>query len=221
MLDSFLNLLQQFDTSMLGDLSELDWANIATYGTLILVFAGIVWTAAKTLVQFLWQKTEGIIGFITSTLVVVSLWYTLIRVHVSISFNLDKEVFDNLLWFSAILFTPYYLIHYNLLTGFLLTLVRTLELLLDLFVLSWFPGKAEQNREKWRNRLSSTYAGWIDNVQDFFQQGRSAVKKFQMSFGLTSSEDVETTSEEASEDENVSSTDDGEAKEQDVTEMAN
>ena len=97
-MESLIDWLQQIDMSMLGDLSEVDWTSLATYGVLALALAGIVWTTAKSLVQFLWQKTEGLIGFIVSTLVVVSLWYTLLRVHVSISFNLDKEVFDNLLW---------------------------------------------------------------------------------------------------------------------------
>lgn len=205
-MESLIDWLQQIDTSMLGDLSELDWTNIATYGVLALAMAGVVWTTAQSLVKFLWQKTEGIIGFIVSTLVVVSLWYTLLRVHVSISFNLDKEVFDNLLWFSAILFTPYYLLHYNLLIGFLITVVRTAELVLDLFVFSWFPGKAEQNRKKWRTRLNNTYASWIDNVKDFFQQGRSAVQESQMSLGLKSSADLEAPTGEAGEVEEQAST---------------
>ena len=164
MLDSFLSLFQQFDTSMLGDLSELDWTNIATYGALTVAFAGIVWTSSKKFVRFLWQKAEGVIGFATSTLVVVALWYTLLRVHVSISFNLDKEIFDDLLWFSAILFTPYYLLHYNLLTGFVLSVVRSGELLLDLLVFSWFPQKAEQNREKWKTRTGNVYQTWKDSI---------------------------------------------------------
>ncbi|MEM6252751.1 MAG: hypothetical protein AAF821_07505 [Cyanobacteria bacterium P01_D01_bin.156] len=164
MLQSLLDLLQQIDLSALGDLSELDWTNIATYGALTVAFAGIVWTTAKNFLKVLWQKTEGLIGFTVSTLVVISLWYTLLRVHVSISFNLDKEVFDNLLWFSAILFTPYYLIHYNLLMGFLVTVVRTLELVLDLLIFSWFPKKAEQNREKWKNRIGGLSHTWKDAV---------------------------------------------------------
>ena len=124
-MESLIDWLQQIDTSMLGDLSDLDWTNLATYGVLALALAGIVWTTVKTLVLSVWQKIEGVVGFVVSTLVVVSLWYTLLRVHVSISFNLDKEVFDDLLWFSAVLFTPYYLIHYKLLTGFLLAIVRS------------------------------------------------------------------------------------------------
>ena len=191
-MESLIDWLQQIDTSMLGDLSELDWTNIATYGALTLALAGVVWTTAKSLVQFLWQKTEGFIGFVVSTLVVISLWYTLLRVHVSISFNLDKEVFDNLLWFSAILFTPYYLLHYNLLKGFVLTVVRLIELLLDLLVFSWFPKKAEHNREKWRARISNVYQTWKDNVDDFFQKGRSAVQGSQMSLSSTPA-DSETT----------------------------
>ena len=160
MLQSFLDLLQQIDTSMLGELNDLDWTNIATYSALIVAFAGIIWTTSKRVVKLLWQKTEGIIGFAVSTLVVVSLWYTLLRVHVSISFNLDKEVFDNLLWFAAILFTPYYLIHYRLLTGVFLTVVRSVELVLDLLVFSWFPQKAEHNRNKWKARISHLYPSW-------------------------------------------------------------
>lgn len=167
MLQSFLDLLQQIDTSVLGELNDLDWADIATYGAIVVAFAGIIWTTAKNFLKLLWRKTEGLIGFVVSTLVVVSLWYTLLRVHVSISFNLDKEVFDNLLWFSAILFTPYYLIHYKLLTGFLLAIVRSVELVLDLLVFSWFPQKAEQNREKWKLRISSSYQSVRDGLNVF------------------------------------------------------
>ncbi|MEM7793168.1 MAG: hypothetical protein AAF579_01785 [Cyanobacteria bacterium P01_C01_bin.118] len=166
--DSLFDLLQQIDLSALGDLSELDWTNIATYGTITVAFAGIIWTTSKNFLKLLWQKTEGLIGFAVSTLVVISLWYTLLRVHVSISFNLDKEVFDNLLWFSAILFTPYYLIHYQLLTGFLLTIVRSIELVLDLLIFSWFPEKAEQNRQKWRTRINNVYTAWKNNLEGLF-----------------------------------------------------
>ena len=219
-MESLIDWLQQIDTSMLSDLSEIDWTNLATYGVLALALAGIVWTTAKSLVQFLWQKTEGLIGFTVSTLVVISLWYTLLRVHVSISFNLDKEVFDNLLWFSAILFTPYYLLHYNLLKGFLLTVVRTIELLLDLIVFSWFPKKAEQNREKWRTRISNVYQAWKNNVEDFFQKGRTAAQESQMPFGLNSSAESEAMSVESIETEDDSSHN-HEVKEQDVTEVPN
>ncbi|MEM9976260.1 MAG: hypothetical protein AAF808_01380 [Cyanobacteria bacterium P01_D01_bin.2] len=182
MLQSLLDLLQQIDTSMLGDLGELDWTSIATYGALTAAFAGIIWTSSKNFLKFLWQKTEGIIGFAVSTLVVVSLWYTLLRVHVSISFNLDKEVFDNLLWFSAILFTPYYLIHYNLLKGFLLAIVRSVELLLDLLVFSWFTEKAEKNRQKWRTRITNVYATWKKGIDGFFQKDPMAAPESQLSF---------------------------------------
>lgn len=170
MLQSMLDLLQQIDTSALGEFSELDWTNIATYGALTIALAGIIWTTAKNFLKALWQKTEGLIGFTVSTLVVISLWYTLLRVHVSISFNLDKEVFDNLLWFSAILFTPYYLIHYRLLTGFLLSIVRTFELVIDLLIFSWFPEKAEQNREKWRTRIGGLSQIWKSPVDKLFQK---------------------------------------------------
>lgn len=174
MFESLLDWFQQIDTSMLGD---LDWTNVATYGALTAVFVGIVWTASRNFLKFLWQKTEGLIGFAVSTLVVISLWYTLLRVHVSISFNLDKEIFDNLLWFSAILFTPYYLVHYNLLQGFVLTVVRSLELVLDLLIFSWFPQKAEQNRQKWRDRIHNTYATWKGNIQDFSKKGTAEEDK--------------------------------------------
>ena len=174
MLQSLLDLLQQIDMSMFSELNDLDWTNIATYGAVTIALAGIIWTASKSFLKFLWQKTEGLIGFAVSTLVVISLWYTLLRVHVSISFNLDKEVFDNLLWFSAVLFTPYYLIHYKLLTGFLLTIVRGVELVLDLLVFSWFPQKAEQNREKWRTRISNSYQGLKSEIDGFFKKERTA-----------------------------------------------
>ncbi len=170
MLQSLLDLLQQVDLSALGEFNELDWTSIATYGALTTAFAGIIWTTSQNFLKLLWQKTEGIIGFAVSTLVVVSLWYTLLRVHVSISFNLDKEVFDNLLWFSAVLFTPYYLIHYNLLKGFVLTIVRSAELVLDLLIFSWFTEKAEQNRQKWRMRIDNVYTAWKRNLEEVFQK---------------------------------------------------
>ncbi len=199
MLDSLLDLLQQIDLSALGDISELDWANIATYGALIVAFVGIIWTAAKNFLKILWQKTEGFIGFIVSTLVVISLWYTLLRVHISISFNLDKEVFDNLLWFSAILFTPYYLIHYNLLKGVVLTIVRSVELLLDLLVFSWFTDKAEQNRQKWRTRIGNVYTTWKTNFEDIFQRGVMVEQDSSVSSNLNSAVDLETETEELEE----------------------
>lgn len=210
MLQSLLDLLQQIDTSALGDLSELDWTNIATYGALTVAFAGIIWTASKNFLKLLWQKTEGIIGFAVSTLVVISLWYTLLRVHVSISFNLDKEVFDNLLWFSAILFTPYYLIHYNLLKGFVFTIVRSLELVLDLLVFSWFTEKAEQNRQKWRTRINNVYAAWKNNLGEVFQKSAVVDQDSQMSLSVDS---VET--------EAISNTSKDNAKEQDVAKSVN
>ena len=204
MLDSLLDLLQQFDTSALGDLSELDWTNIATYGALTLAVTGIIWTSSKNFVRFIWQKTEGIIGFAVSTLVIVALWYTLLRIHVSISFNLDKEVFDDFLWLAAILFTPYYLIHYKLLTGFLLTVVRSLELMLDLLVFSWFPEKAEQNRKKWRTRISNVYATWKNNIEDFVQTGfRSASQTPSISNGSVNPEATDSTSTEETTSSNI------------------
>ncbi|ESA32735.1 hypothetical protein N836_25810 [Leptolyngbya sp. Heron Island J] len=198
-MEPLIDWLQQIDTSMLGDLSDLDLTNLATYGVLALALAGIVWTTAKNLVRFVWQKTEGIIGFVVSTLVVVSLWYTLLRVHVSISFNLDKEVFDNLLWFSAILFTPYYLIHYKLLTGFLLAIVRSLELVLDLLVFSWFPQKAEQNREKWRSRISSLYQSWKDSIGDFFHTKDAAMPTAEIAEAVKENTDSDVASSEKTE----------------------
>lgn len=197
MVQSFLDLLQQIDMPVLSDFSELDWTNIATYGTLAVAFAGIIWTSSQKILKTLWQKAEGLIGFSVSTLVVISLWYTLLRVHVSISFNLDKEVFDNLLWFSAILFTPYYLIHYNLLKGFLLTIVRTIELLLDLLIFSWFTEKAEKNRQKWRTRINNVYATYKNNLEDFSQQNFTSAQDSQMPLNANSAADSEVTLSEA------------------------
>ncbi|MEM8612349.1 MAG: hypothetical protein AAGF93_10055 [Cyanobacteria bacterium P01_H01_bin.105] len=193
MVQSFLDLLQQIDMSVLGDFSELDWTNIATYGALAVAFAGIIWTSSQKILKILWQKAEGLIGFSVSTLVVISLWYTLLRVHVSISFNLDKEVFDNLLWFSAILFTPYYLLHYNLLKGFLLTIVRTIELLLDLLIFSWFTERAEKNRQKWRTRINNVYATYKNNLEDFSQQNFTSAQDSQIPLNANSATDSEVT----------------------------
>lgn len=184
----FLDWLQQFDLSALGDLSELDWTNIATYSALALAVGSAAWTSSQNFIKFLWQKTEKVLGFIISTVVVFSLWYSLLRVHVSISFNLDKEIFDNCLWLSASLFTPYYLIHYGLLKGVLLTVVRSVELMSDLLIFSWFPQKAEQNRTKWRNRVQGVYTTWQDNINDFWQSGLKALKGTKMPFGISDSE---------------------------------
>ena len=198
MLQSLFDLLQQIDMSALGDLSEFDWTNIATYGALTVAFAGIIWTVSKNFLKLLWQKAEGLIGFTVSTLVVISLWYTLLRVHVSISFNLDKEVFDNLLWFSAILFTPYYLIHYNLLTGFLLTILRTLELVLDLLIFSWFPEKAEQNRKKWKTRIGGVSQTWKNTIGSLFQKEPGLIPTAEEALNVNGAADSETaTVEEA------------------------
>ncbi|MEO0457982.1 MAG: hypothetical protein AAF152_15570 [Cyanobacteria bacterium P01_A01_bin.114] len=187
MLDSsLLEWLRQFDLSMLGDLSELDWTDIATYGALALAVGSGIWASSKNLLRFLWRKTEGILGFAISTFVVFSLWYSLLRVHVSISFNLDKEIFDNCLLLSAVLFTPYYLIHYNLLKGFFLAVLRSVELTIDLLIFSWFPQKAEQNREKWRTRVSRLSKAWKNGLENFFQKGIEAAQASQLPFGLNS-----------------------------------
>ncbi|MEO1403859.1 MAG: hypothetical protein AAFV72_21780 [Cyanobacteria bacterium J06635_1] len=181
---SFLDWLRQFDLSTLGDLSELDWTDIATYGALVLAIGGGLWASFQNFLRFLWRKTEGILGFVISTLVVFSLWYSLLRVHVSISFNLDKEIFDNYLLLSAVSFTPYYLIHYNLLKGFFLVVIRSIELAIDLLVFSWFPQKAEQNREKWRTRVNRVYKAWREGLGSFFQKGIEAAQASQLPFGL-------------------------------------
>ena len=187
MWESFLlDWLQQFDLSSLGDLSELDWADIATYSTVAIAIGGTLWSSFKSFFHFLWDKVEGILGFTVSTLVVFSLWYSLLRVHVSVSFNLDKELFDNFLQLSALSFTPYYLIRYNLLAGVLLFVTRTVELVLDLAVFSWFPEKAAQNRTKWGDRVRHTYKACQNGVNDFFKTGFSAAQDSQLPFGLGS-----------------------------------
>ena len=42
--------------------------------------------------------------------------------------------------------------------------------MLDLLVFSWFPQKAEQNREKWRTRINNSYKGWKGGVETLFQK---------------------------------------------------
>lgn len=188
MWESFLlDWLQQFDLASLADLSELDWADIATYSTVAIAISTTLWSSCKHFFQFLWNKVEGILGFAISTLVVFSLWYSLLRVHVSVSFNLDKELFDNFLQLSALSFTPYYLIRYKLLTGVLLLTTRTVELVLDLAVFSWFPEKAERNRAKWGDRVRRAYQTGQNNVKDFFKTGFRAAQESQLPFGLGTS----------------------------------
>ena len=188
MWESFLlDWLQQFDLSSLGDLSELDWADIATYSTVAIAVGTTLWSSFKRFFQFLWDKIEGILGFAVSTLVVFSLWYSLLRVHVSVSFNLDKELFDNFLQLSALSFTPYYLIRYRLLAGVLLVIARTVELVIDLVVFSWFPEKAEQNRAKWGDRVRQAYQACQNSISDFFKTGFSAAQESQLPFGLGNS----------------------------------
>ncbi|MEM9213701.1 MAG: hypothetical protein AAGD25_05080 [Cyanobacteria bacterium P01_F01_bin.150] len=175
MWDSFLlDWLQQFDLTSLGDLSELDWADVATYGTVAIAIGGTLWLSFKRFLKFTWDKVEGFIGFVVSTLVVFSLWYSLMRVHVSVSFNLDKELFDNFLQLSAFAFTPYYLIRYRLLAGVLLIVTRMAELMLDLAIFSWFPQKAEQNRAKWGDRVRRIYQGGQNRVRNLIQPGSAA-----------------------------------------------
>ena len=99
---------------------------------------------------------KGVLGFAVSTLVVISLWVAILRIHVSLSFNVDKELFDNLLWLSALSFTPYYLIKYEMFERLATSLLRTIELLCDLIVFSWFEERAKANRMKWRSRF-----GWL------------------------------------------------------------
>ncbi len=121
--------------------------------TLAVLFSG-GYVMLKDALRPLWKTVEGPIGFVVSTLVVVSLWVSLLRIHVSISFNIDKELFDNLLWLSALTFTPYYLIKYEMFENTLLFFVRCVELIFDLFIFSWFEEKAKKNREKWKSRIS-------------------------------------------------------------------
>lgn len=189
--ESFLEWLQQLDVSAFGDFGDLDWTNIATYSALLLAAGGAIWTSSKNFIQFLWSKTEGLVGFVISTVVVFSLWCSLLRIHASISFNLDKEIFDNFLWLSAILFTPYYLVHYGLLKGFVLTVVRSVELVLDLLVFSWFPQRAEQNRMKWRNRVKGVYRSSQDSIKEFWQMGLKAMSETRIPVGLQSSSESE------------------------------
>ena len=203
-----LDWLQQFDLSSLGDLSELDWTDIATYSTVAIAIGGTLWSSFKHFFQFLWDKVEGILGFTISTLVVFSLWYTLLRVHVSVSFNLDKELFDNFLQLSALTFTPYYLIRYNLLAGLLLCVARTMELVIDLVVFSWFPEKAERNRAKWGDRVRQAYQAWQNSVNDFFKTGFSAAKESQLPFGLGHNSEADIPTTEASNESTVPLDDD-------------
>lgn len=178
MWESFLlDWLQQLDVANVGNLTELDWTDIATYSTVAIAIGGTLWVSFKSFFQFLWDKIEGIVGFIVSTLVVFSLWYSLLRVHVSVSFNLDKELFDNFLQLSALSFTPYYLIRYKLLALVLLMMTRTIELIIDLAVFSWFPEKAEYNRAKWGDRIRNLYRVCQSSVNDFFKIGVSTVKE--------------------------------------------
>lgn len=152
-----IDWLQQLDVENVGNLGEWDWADIATYSTFAIAIGGTLWVSFKRFFQFLWNKVEGTVGFIVSTLVVFSLWYSLLRVHVSVSFNLDKELFDNFLQLSALSFTPYYLIRYKLLMVVVSIITRTTELVIDLAIFSWFPEKAESNRAKWGDRVRRTY----------------------------------------------------------------
>ena len=193
----FLDWLQQIDLSALGDLSELDWANIATYGTVGIAVGSAIWTSSKSFLQFAWSKVEPILGFAISTLVVFSLWYSLLRVHVSVSFNLDKELFDNLLWLSAVLFTPYYLVRYNLLISAFMTIARTAELLVDLLVFSWFPQQAERNRQKWRTRVTGVYQSIQEGVTDLLQTGLRTAQETKLPFGLNKAQSEAATSTES------------------------
>lgn len=186
----FLDWLQQFDLSALGDLSELDWSNVATYGTVAVALGGGIWASSKSLVRLIWSKIQPALGFAISSLVVFSLWYSVLRVHLSVSFNLDKELFDNLLWLSALSFTPYYLVHYNLLTGFFWGVVRSVELLADLLVFSWFPQRAEHNRNKWRTRAVTTYETVQQSVTELWQKALSATRGSQVSVEVDAGEQV-------------------------------
>ena len=147
-----IDLLNNFDFTSLAD---LDWADISAYSAVLLTVGTGVYASSKMFMSHVWGQLEKPLGFIISTLVVVSLWYAIIRVHVSVSFNLDKEMFDDLLWLSAITFTPYYLARYELIETTFTVIFRALELALDLMVFSWFEEKAKSNRIKWKTRFTS------------------------------------------------------------------
>lgn len=137
-------------SDILNGLSQLDISDISLF---FAALAGMGYSVVKEALKPIWVVVERPLGFVLSTLVVVSLWVALLRIHVSLSFNVDKELFDNLLWLSAITYTPYYIIKYSLTEQLVLFFVRTIELLLDLFIFSWFEEKAKANRLKWRQRL--------------------------------------------------------------------
>lgn len=145
-MDQIYDILQQ--------LSQLD---IPDVGIVLAIVASSGYVMVKDALRPLWQRVEGPIGFVISTLVVISLWVSLLRIHVSISFNIDKELFDNLLWLSALTFTPYYLIKYEMFERVALFFIRTTELVLDLFIFSWFEERAKANRAKWRGRLNKLF----------------------------------------------------------------
>ena len=133
------------------NITQLDVSNISL---LLATLASVGYSAFKQALQPIWLVIEKPLGFALSSLVVVSLWVALLRIHVSLSFNVDSELFDNLLWLSAITYTPYYVIKYGLTERLALFFVRTVELVVDLLVWSWFEEKASANRIKWRKRFA-------------------------------------------------------------------
>jgi hypothetical protein len=145
-----IDILNNLD---LTSVSQIDWVDISTYTLIFMTTCGSMYTLSKTFLGVVWQRVEPVAGFGISSLVVFSLWYAILRVHVSVSFNLDKELFDDLLWLSALTFTPYYLARYALIEQTFIFIWRTLELLVDLAFFSWFEEIAKMNRLKWSSRV--------------------------------------------------------------------
>lgn len=141
-----------------SNLSDVDWTTVNTYLAILAASCTAIWVSLKDSLLLIWKKVEKPLGFVISSLVVWSLWLAILRTHISSTFNLDREIYDDALWISALLFTPYYLITYKLLNITVMTTVRIFEFLIDVFVFSWFENKAQANRTKWKNRLSGLVA---------------------------------------------------------------
>ena len=144
-----------------AQLSNMDWADFAAYGALTAGAAGTLGALFSQTFYHTWRRVEKPIRFIVSTLVLFTLWYSTLRIHISLSMNLDHQHFDEFLWYSAIAYTPVYLLTYRLETVTITLAAWIFEMLLDLLILSWFPELAETNRSKWKVRFSNVKANLL------------------------------------------------------------
>lgn len=143
---------------LLTQLANMDWADIAAYSALVAGAAGTVGALFSQTFYYAWKRVEAPVRFVVSTLVLFTLWYSTLRIH----------------WYSALLYTPVYLLTYRLEKLAITAASWIFEMFLDLVILSWMPEIAERNRIKWRTRIGMAWAGILRYTEKFSKNTEAA-----------------------------------------------